>query len=544
MDVRSIQNLKSFISELSKKMADADKFFTGRLATRLNKAAQAHPQDQTIIQMASFLSRREGYPGGHLISRAELRDVYNKLHTTNTKAVNYLEQELGINPNNLPEPTKMTRSANEGNVIDYSQFADQKLVSELESVFDKNVAYKPGYDPIAAKKATNFLNKSLPGNPVVQAVDGREFAILCQATYETPKGQANVLIPVEVVKGQPLPPSVFLTRAGFSTLTNDALKDHIESTAGKHFKVNAGHIFEVIKRAKFGATEELDSVDRAVLALKAKAGTPVTHDPNGILYQQVDPITDVVKAPERPDTSKFAERLSTTAGEAEMVFGKSAVDTGRGLVVSKLSEIGYRNAQIKVSNFNEDAIIYSVAVNGAGFKVPVKVAKANGRYNVKMPTIIMAGGSVEPLDASGIKSALGASDQGSFAAAVGLDLANSQQLIDEVESACETGNYKKAGEIVSILNSRGDETAFKYAFDLYMKSLDGGTVKKQAGAKKPQMKTIKVGGNLVEATTGLPVHKVYIDENGNIQPKYRKNMDNTDDVVAGGFMNSKIIMGM
>jgi len=543
MDVRSIHNLKRFFDEVSKKMADSERFFTGRLATRLTKAAERYPSDQTVIQMAAFLAKRAQAPGGHLISRAELRDVYNKLHTTNTKVASFLQDELGVNPNNLPEAKKMTRNANEGESVRQEDFADPKLVAALESAFDKNVGYKPGYDPRVGKVAEKLVVASLPGKPRVQVVDGREYAVLCQASYDTPKGLATVLIPVEVVKSQPVPPNVFLSRAGFVNLNKENLEQHLVSTAGKYFRVNSAQLFDVSKRAKFGATEELDSVDRAVLALKAKAGTPATHDPNGILYQEVDKYREMVKVPEHKDAPKFAERLSSTAGEAEFVFGKQAVDTGRGMVQMKLADIGYRNAQIKVSNFNDDSIIYSVAINGAGFKVPVKVVKqASGKYGVKIPTMLMAAGSVETLDNTGVKTALGMHDQGAFAAAVGLDLASSQQLLGEVEKACDVGDYKRAGEVVSILNDRGDETAFKYAFNLYMQALDGKQVK--TASAQPKMKTIKIGGNVVEASTGLPVDKVYVDENGVVQPKYRKNMNKTDDVASGGFMHSKIIMGM
>jgi hypothetical protein len=160
---------------------------------------------------------------------------------------------------------------------------------------------------------------------------------------------------------------------------------------------------------------------------------------------------------------------------------------------------------------------------------------------VKVPNMVMASGSVETFTRQGIQSALGLNDQQSFASAVGLDVSSSRELINEVEAACEVGDFTKVGSIVNILASRGDESAFHYAFALYTQMLGGGTVKK---AETPKMKTIKIGGNIVEATTGLPADKVYIDENGDVQLKYRKNVEKTDEGTAGGFMNAKIIMGL
>lgn len=544
MDVRSIQDLRRFVDEIGKKLAASDKFFTSRLATRLTKAARQFPQDQTIIQMASFLSRRADNPGGHLISRAELKRAVNDLWTNDTQCRAFLQQELGDNPNEMVG-AKMAQAHHEkeGELVEdlYSKYADQRLVSELNAAFDKDAQYRP-YDPTIAKQAENLCRKVLPGNPLVQAVDGREFAILCQATYETPRGQSNVLIPLEVVKGHALPPTTFLSQLGFQNLNKEALEQHIVTTAGRHFRVNASNLFETIHRAKFGASPELDNVERAVMMLKAKSETPAEHTPDGILYQEIDPAQNEVEIPESPEVQSFAAELNTTAGGAEFVFGKSAVETGKGIIGAMLKDFGYTNAQVRVANFNKDAIIYAVSVNGAGLKVPVRVAKKKGKFAVSRPTTILAGGAMDQFTRKGIMSALGSNDQVSAAAAMGYDLGNSQALIGEVEAACSAGDMKRAGDAVAALEASGDHSAFKYGFETYMNAISG--VKKEASKPLPQMKTIKIGGNIVEATTGLPVDKVYMDEHGNVQPNYRKNLDKTDDGTAGGFLNAKVIMGL
>jgi hypothetical protein len=544
--------MKRFVAEISNKLAASERFFTGRLATRLTKAAEQHPQDHTIVQMASFLSRRAGAPGGHLISRAELHEIYNKLHTSNTKAAAYLGDELGVKAHNLPKEAPMTRSPREGESIDdlYSRHADQRLVSEFESAFNKNAVYKP-FDPRLAKRAESVVAGVLPGQPVVQAVDGREYAILCQATYETPRGRSSVLIPVEVVNGNALVPSVFLTPAGFENLTHQHVVAHLERTAGKFFRVNANQVFDIIKKTKFGttdeakvsallggkkvATDELDQVDRAVMALKAKTGgNEVTAE--GILYQRVDPETKGVELPESPATRKFADQLSSVDGQAEFVFGQKAVDMGRYWIQKELSSFGYDSPQVKVANIADDSIVYAVSVAGTGFKVPVKVKDKKALQ----PSMILTAGGVEEFSRAGIKNAMGASDMTASALAMGYDVADPAGLIKEVEACCNVGDLKRAGEALAALNSTGDERAMQYASGVYFNALEGGQPKQAS----PKMKTIKVGGNVVEATTGLPVDKVYVDENGQVQAKYRQHMDKTDEGTAGGFMNAKIIMGM
>jgi len=542
MDPRSIQDFRNFVSELSNKMAAADRFFTARLASRLTKAAQQNGQDQTIVQMANFLSRRSNAPGGHLITRAELADVYNSLYTSNTKCAAYLEEELGLKAHNLPEPAQTRRSAKEGQTIEdlYSRHADQGLVAELEAAFDKNTTYK-AYDPTVAKKAEKLVAASLPGDPVVQTVDGRDYAVLCQATYETPRGKSSVLIPVEVINKNALIPTVFLTPAGFENLNHKLIEDHVVRTAGKNYRVNSEQIFNIIKKAKAIAagepdTEGLDAVDAAVMSFKAKTGGN-NLTPEGILYQKVDAETKAVQLPESKQTRTFAEQLGSVAGQAEFVFGQKAVGMGRYWVQNGLEALGYSNVQVKVANINDDSIIYAVSVAGSGFKVPVKVD--NGR--AMPPRMVLTASGPENFDKDGIRSALGANDINSSSMALGYDLTNPAGLIKEVQAACEVGDIVRAGDAFKALAATGDETATKYAFDLYMEALNG--VKKEAKAT-PRMKTIKIGGNVVEATTGLPADKVYIDEYGQVQLKSRQYAEKTDEVAAGGFMNAKIIMGL
>lgn len=551
MDNRSIQDLKRFVAELSNKLAATDKFFTARLATRLNKAAEQHPHDHTIIQMASFLNKRASSQGGQLISRGELKRVYDHLWTSNTKCASYLGEEIGVKDTNLPEPPKTSRSPREGESIDdlYSRHVDPKLASEFESLFNNGVGYK-GFDPRTAKMAEKLVQASLPGDPVVQTVDGREYAVLCQATYETPRGRSSVLIPVEVSAGNAVVPNVFLTPAGFESLTEQNIVSHIERTAGRSFRVNANQIFDVIKKAKFGTIEEakvldmmagkkvaaeLNSVDRAVMLLKAKTGeNGITQD--GILYQKVDAETKGVELPELKQTRLFAEQLGSVAGQAEFIFGKTAVNMGGNWIRKELEDFGYSNVQVKVANVSDDSIIYAVSAGGAGFKVPVKVVS----NKVTQPSIVITAGGIEEFSQEGIKSAIGASDIKASALALGYDVSNPAALIREVEASCQVGDMKRAGEALSALAATGDEVATKYAFDIYMQTSNG-EIKTEAS---PKMKTIKVGGNVVEATTGLPVDKVYVDSNGNVQAKYRQHMENTEEGIAGGFMNAKIIMGM
>jgi hypothetical protein len=537
MDVRSIQDFKKLVASISDKLAQADSFFTIKLATRLTNAAELHPQDQTIIQMATFLSRRANSQGGYVITRKELADVYNKLYTTNTKCGELLAEELGVKADKLPAANQMTRSANEGETIDdlYSRYADNVLSSQLTAAFDGGNGYKL-YDQSLEPRAVHIVASHLPGKPKVEVVDGRDFAIICRATYETPKGQSSVLIPVEVSQGCVLNPVVFISQAGIKDLNEESLKDHIISTAGQKFRVDASQVFEAIRRVRFAAPEALDNVDMAVMNFKARVGTP-SHAVNGIIYQEVDKIAEAIDD-SREESKTFAEQLGSIAGSAEFLFGKQSVAMARSMIANQLENFGYKKAQIKIANVKENSITFAVDVNGAGFKVPVKIASGKPQQ----PSMILASGNIEEFSKEGVRSALGFNDQKSSAAAMGYDLSRPTDLLNEVTNACTAGDMQRASVAVAAIEQSGDKMAFAHAMATYMSALEGGFNKSASTTNK--IKTIKIGGNEVCAQTFLPVDKVYIDEKGVSRAKYRENSEYTDEGMAAGFMNAKILKGL
>ena len=536
MDVRSIQDLKRFVDEVSKKLAEQEKFFTAKLATRLGKAAQEYSDDPTIVQMASFLSSRSNN-GGHLISKAELTDVYNRLWTHNTKCASLLTEELGENPNNLKPSRKLEHSADEGSIMQdiYSKYADRRLVSELQSAFDKIAYYRP-YDPTIAKKAEILCKEALPGNPIIDTVGGEDFAILCRAGYETPKGRTDILIPVEIVSNRALPPTVFLSVDGFTSISKENVEDQIQITAGKKFSINKDDVLEAVRRVKFAASvNEVDDVDRAVMKLKLKVAS-VTNTPEGIFYQQVDQHVEDIKVPETEEVKTFAAELGSATGSAAFIFGKTNVEASHNMVKAKLSNCGFKDATIKLASVSDDSLTYAVSVGKSGFKVPVKIANKKAIE----PMIIIAAGQIEEFTYDGIVEAIESNDQVSNASALGLDLKSPRELISIIENACENKDFKSASAAIAALELTGDEIALKHAVAMFTGYLSG-DLKKEA---KPQLKTIKVGGNVVEATTGLPIDKVYVDNNGVVQAKYRQNIEVTEDNMAAGFMHNKILLGL
>jgi len=526
----NIASIKNLVSDLRNKLAEGDKLFTGQLATRLIKAADKHPEDVPVRMMASFLSDR-ARKGGYLISRAELRDVYNKMYSPNSVCGEYLARELNRTTQEKPERKPLNPEPMQ-NV--HNNHSDHVLVSALESAFDKNVAYKP-YAPEVAKVAKDNCQRVLPGNPTVKVVGGNEDAILCEAIYETPKGRSHVLIPVEISVNKAFLPSVFVTQAGFVNLTEERLADYVVKTAGQKLRVDVQQVFKAIELAKHGAPEPVSEVERIVAMAHLRCGTPASHDPNAIL-SQVEPEDAPgceIKTASSPETQSFAKALNSPAGTAEFIFGRTTAEAGRILISQALHGFGYSTFQVKVSSVDDNHIIYAVAVkDGSGFKVPVKIEKSLPKY----PSVIIANGSPAEFSKAGIDQA--SADNTARATALGFDLGQPQKLIEVVAKACESKNFLAAGEALRALAESKDQTAYRCAFNMYHNALAS-----DGKAPAPKLKTIKLAdGNEVCAQTFLPPHKVYVDANGVAHAKHRQHEDKVES--AGGFMNAKVLLGL
>ncbi|HVI40225.1 MAG TPA: hypothetical protein VM577_06160 [Anaerovoracaceae bacterium] len=547
----SLNRLNELVTRAAKAVYDNEKFPVGVLAVQVSKAAQAHPTDQTLINMAGFLTKRAAASNKLFITRAELKDVYNRLYTPNNKFAGYFAEELGITE--APKPKTMVRDPNEGkNLVEhaYENLADPILSNALASAWDKSAPLKM-YSKVAAvsaqKSCAHELNRQGLPPKKIDVVAGQEDILICKATYDTPKGESHVLIPVEVKEHRALLPTMFLSRAGFVDLEPGFVKDHLVSTAGKSYKVDVQKLLEVVATAKNGAPETLSDVERIVMKQSAAKETPITHTANGILYQQVDqPIPDVQEPQfEQPEEVKaFAQSLTSSAGIAEFTFGKTAVDNGRQLIRHALSSFGYPNAQVAVADCDKSTIFYAVAVdNGAGFKVPVKV---DSKKRIQEPSLVIAAGTVAEFSKSGISGLLaqGASDNQAATVASPLYGLKPSEVMSQLKQALATSNYLKAEDALNVLKASGDDKAFSVGFELYKDALknDGG-LKKEASTETCCSMQYKVAHSkyMICGHTNLPIHKVYQDKNGDCHPMYRKGMSETAE--GGSFLHSKIYMG-
>ncbi len=532
------------IEKAAKTLENSEEFILMPLTVKMVRAAEAYPEDQTIKQMAAFLNNRS-HKKAMFITRGELRDVYKALYTRNTKCAEIMSDELG-KADALPEPPKMMRDKDEGSITAeaFNNLGNPALASALSAAFEgKEISLQNYSAPVARQAEKNCaleLDKIGADAHKITTVAGQEDVLICQATYETPKGQSSVLIPVEIVNGKALLPTVFLSRSGFQDLEGEALTSHLINTAGKKWKIDVQQLLKVVAKAKSAPTKEISEVESIVAKFAAQKGTPANYSSDALLYQEVDKEHIEVQLPEAEDTQKFAERLHTAKGAAEFTFGKKAIDAGRAMLRNIMVTYGYNNVQIAVADTDGDKVCFAVAIdNGAGFKVPVKIS---GGLPVE-PTVIIANGSIAEFSQKGVsKTLIENKDYESAALASQLHGVKPTELIDNVRKAMMNGDLNKAEDALNVL-SQTDQKAFHYAFGIYQSVLSGKTINKQAseGTKCSQQVKHDHSKHIICGHTSLPLHKVYQDEHGDCQPLYRKDLKNTNE--GGSFLHSRIYLG-
>lgn len=534
--------LNDAIKTLAESIKADEKFATPILAAKACQAAQANPHDASLVTASNVLKKMASTQ--LFISRSELNDLYDKLYSPNSKLAEVFEEELDRKPLNSPKMFERSDMEERPLTHDYSKITDPLLSNALMAAMDGSNEAKL-YSGKMAKKAEEsclFGLKSLSVTPKkIDVFAGRDNFILCQAIYETPKGEAHVLVPVELNEDKALIPTMFLTEAGFADLTKSALEKHLVNTAGKAFKVDGQQLLDVLASVKDGVYEPVTDVDVAVMKLNAQSETPV-YTENGILYKEVETPT-MVKDPEYEKTAEHDElsrRLLSPSGLARQILSDSVVDAALSMVKRKLNSLGFRNVQVSVADVEEDSISIAVDVNRqGGVKVALKIE--NGL--VHSPKLAFANGKVEAFTAQGISRLISkAGDPRMSAVASPMYGMKPSELMQQVMDGIAEGNLLKAEDAIGVLGEV-DKAMQKRAFDLFTDSFDAENIVRTASEHTgcTRMITNSTSNHPICGHLNLPLHKIYQDKFGNCQPLYRKNAEE-DNNNGALFMTHKVFI--
>lgn len=514
----SIDRLHKTASAILTAVENSEKFLIPSFSIKLNKMAKAHPEDRTIGQMSQVVAKMSK---NMFITRGEIKDLYNKLYTRNTKFATLFAEEIG---DVLKETQVKEYSRDAGET---SQDLYEKAVEAVvDPILNKALATAFGdekeiYSNKAADSACSLCKRELSEFGLESEVSvqaGQEDLLICSASFETPRGKTSVLFPIEIQQNKALSPNVFFGNAGAVNLTKENLISYITRNAGSKLNINSKALLKAASNIK-NKPKNVSDVEIALTKLNSKREQIAEFTSDNILFQKVASIPEnmEVNVPKYEEGKYFEQMLGTSAGIAEFTFGKEKISAAKNNVLSKLARLGFSNIQIKVADVSEKEVIFAVASDITAFKVPVKIAD-----KMVEPTFVIANGSIKSFDKAGLSSLIkeNKKDFGVIAqVSANYGLKNSE-LIDIVRQAMVEKNYAKAEDALNVIQESGDELAFQTAFNEFK---EGMLPQKEAEVSKCSF-IIKSANSQFPLCghTNLPLHKVFQDKHGSCLPLHRR----------------------
>lgn len=482
--------LKKAISVLQSALNEHNKISIAHFSNKLNKISEQYPEDQTINQMSLIVNRMNS--GNKLfISQPEVKELYRRLYSHNTKFASFFHEELGIEAEKEPAPSITEQKYEE---LDIYAGLDNELKNQLSTSFDPQ--FKPFSAEIGkqAEVATELECTFQDLEPKVKAVSGNSECVIVEAKYQTPKGKVSVYVPVEFAGENAVVSGYFQGKDGTHFISKASIAKYVDSyfdKVGSHGNVEVG--------------EEVAFVE---------------EEQNTAEIEQ------------------FASKLSTAKGIAVFQHGDN-VEKARRLISKKMVGFGKRAHQVNVLDANENGITFGIKCQNLAFKVPVKVE--SGR--VVEPEFLLCNGGIEEFTADGLAnlSSDTATDNQIMAAVSPMFELTEADLVDTVSKAASDGNYARAEDALNVLAMREDGGAYRVALSMYQAALSAGTDMKKEASVKHKCSRIVKSANSTQLLCGhlnLPLNKTFVDGSGDCRPNHAKNSEiNKEDIY---FMNSKI----
>lgn len=535
----SFDKIQQLVGSLAQRVEDHERLAIPVLSVKLAKCLHSYPEDQTLGSMARVIEKMADN-NNLFIRKAEFKNLYHKLFSRNTKFAQLFSEELGLS-DQLPEPTLHQRD-DAGEVNVYAA-ANPVLSNALNSVFDKNVPLKM-YSQALADKAASDVSKNLdswnlrPSN--LQVVDGNEKFLVIKADYDTPKGITSFYVPVEVRSNKVSQAMVFMGNAGPQELNNNNVKGYLRKNAGSKLKVTGSNILEVLTKAA-SDNREVSDAELAVVRLNASRQVQSDFTQNQVLGLKVaEASPGEIKLAQSDEFKSFEEQFTSPYGQVSFQFGEDKVKLAMSHIARELHGFGHKNPQIIVTGSDQSTIFYGVSLDAGkvAFTVPVKFAN----NKLQKPGMLICNGSVSSFDEDGINQLYidNQTDYKVAATASPLFSVKPSDLINNIREAVSEGNLAKAEDALNVLASSGDTKAYATGFQVYASGLN---YKKQDITQHPMYNAndfyVTAHSKLpISKQTGLPINKIYIDNEGNHRPLYRRGM--SESYEGASFMNAKI----
>lgn len=532
----SLEKMQQIVSSLAKSLDDNEKLATPILAAKLAKYVEAYPSDQTLGTMSRVIERMASN-NTLFIRKSELKSLYNKLYSRNTKFAELFQDELGIKEHT---PDIKTYERDEASRLDSYQVADPVLANALTSVFDGGPVKM--YSKPLADKALKSVSSTLDAwnlRPSDLSIDdGNDKFLMIKADYETPKGVTSFFVPMEIHNNQVSEAAVFMGNGGPEDLNNNNIKSYLKSNAGSKLKANGTTILGLLTQA-YSEKREISNTELALTKLNAVRQGKSEFFQNQIVGQKMAEasVKDVV-LPKYGEFESFEKQFTSPYGIAAFQFGEDKIKIGREHISRELSAYGHKNVQVVVTGNDENTIFYGVSLDAGrvGFTVPVKLADGK----LTKPSIILCSGTVSSFSKDGVNQLYidNQSDYKVAAAASPMYSLKPSDLITNIKKALHEGNAEKAEDALNVLSNAGDPKAYAFGFQAFLQGLSGKTAEASSEPTCGMIVKNSTSEHPICGHTGLPVHKTYKDKEGNCRPLYRKGME--EGYEAATFMNHKI----
>ena len=498
--------------------------FAKKLATQ----STAFPEDYTIGALANVVSSMAQKKT--LITQSEVKDLFRRFYSRNTKFASLFADELGI-----PVPqdaAPRTPRQSEGTTLlrdAATTYGDPVLANALDQAFGTKV--KP-FSTLAAEKARSVVQSKLLScglSASVEASAGSEELLICSAHFQTPKGKTTVLVPVEIKGKFALIPSVFVSNAGSQEMSPANLQTYVLKNAGVKLSLSAKTVFDAITNMRKSASD-ISNVDIALTKLNASKEKAKESDLRGFHTLPKEPRALTSVQLRDPEIESLANKFDGNAGSAFFTFGETTTKLAGSMLEGYMKSFGYVSPKVAIAGSDEKSITYGVSLDGGriAFKVPMKID--NGRP--VPPKVILASGRVEDFSFAGIsRIAAGGSDNAVAALTSVLNTLPDAKLVDVVRDAATAKDFRKAEEAIAVLADKGNPKAYKAAVQAFQDGLAAKPAEqhKCAFVIKNSTSQYPICGH-----TGLPLSKVKTDKYGNCVPAHRKEMDESMKETYGG----------
>jgi len=531
----SLDKIKKITASVLDSLNDSSELILSRLASKAKNGYEANPGDMTLQSLASILSRRADQAS--FISRGEFKRLYHHFHSANSKAKEIFAEELGIESAPIKKTASQIQSQNFNGYSNtelnpYETVGNDVLKTALDSMFEnKGGKFYSGKLATAAQKDLSDRLSRAGMDSRVDIADGTQDVILLVAHVNTPKGFTSFYVPVEVIEEKVITPSVFLTDAGLMDFGNKQIIAFVSQNPGRGLIAKSSTVMGLLKQASKG--HGISNVEMAAAKLRSESGPMQSYASDSITGLEVQPIQADVQVPQiqDPEISSFAELFDTPAGRAQFKFG-GKVARIRNELVSELNQLGFKKVQAKITDCGEDEITFAVSVDNTSFMLPVRVS-------TETAPVMFCGGTVQEFSPENITALMKRNVKDFAAAAVTSPLyeIKASELVTTVREAVLEKNFAKAEDALNVLASGNDTKAYESAMVVYMKGLGNKTASEETHRCSRVVKTASSSFDVC-GHTGLPLHKVYQDQNGDCHPMYRRAQ--SESYEGASFMNHKI----